>query len=63
MQAGAREDPPALAERSEPRGRIIRRQVLARHGLERHQNRGRCAPHRVLVQACQQRLVAEVNAS
>src|SRR5438132_1361766 len=30
MQAGAREDPPALAERSEPRGRIIPRQVLAR---------------------------------
>src|SRR5207248_1783573 len=62
IQAGARQDPPALAQRGEPRGRIIRRQVLARHGLERQQNRGRAALRRLLVHTCQQRLVAEVDA-
>jgi len=63
MQAGAREDPPALAERSEPRGRIIRRQVLARRGLERpSEPRPLGAPPRARKGVPASGLVAEVNA-
>src|SRR6266478_6234496 len=62
IQARALEDAPALPPGGQPGRRILLLQELARHRLERQKHRRPRQAPGVLVEACEQRLMTQMNA-